>query len=721
MEAFAIYLIKATACLTIFAVFFRLLLLRETFFRFTRIVLLAGMLICSLLPLIKISTEQPNIVQQFTIRLEETVETMQTQPQIAVPTAEAAHELTEAPDETPALINSADKFTINWWSIITTVYLTGVGLMLLRLVISLVRLRQLLRSNTVITDNGYRLVITPDEVMPFSFFRYIVLSEKDYRDNPEAIILHEQMHMRKLHNIDIILSEIVLTLHWFNPMVWMLSRDLREIHEYEADSAVLAEGIAPQQYQLLLVKKAVGEKRFAAVVNNFNQSKIKNRITMMLKTQSTPWAQFKALFIVPFAALALLAFSGIDQVVPENSKDTVIDEATRQQAMDYLLYMQGENPKGVGYIYIDTNDQIYVMHKADESYATFSVLDANDDESLTKVFHTVYDQALKQRNPVLTFVFGAEKELQMKTVTHVREQLRKSYAQWSSSLSKDDRIEVVKSKMLLSVKFTLLDDVHVSTADKIRKNPLYYWEEVQRISESWKMEPKDLHDKINVTKNERNIIITLINSVNDIMIQGVGVEPLWRKSQENIIDNDFIDRMADEIVTAMDKNPVTPIFFILQNDTQSSPHFVHHYLTHALPLAYDNAISHQADRLSESVVNMKTRYPFLLFYTYAMAFSKNSYSPSSEEQLFRKEIKENNRFYHAWSHYEDGKTPDAMTGFVSKPVGKTPQYEYTNTNNKGATIVTLGSGITESLLPSVLDHIHDKVTNRTLYLFSHYK
>ncbi len=700
MEAFAIYLIKATACLTIFAVLFRLLLLRETFFRFTRIVLLAGMLICSLLPLIKISTEQPNIIQQFTIHLEEAVETMQAQ--IAVPTAEAAHELTEATVETPALINSANKFNINWWTIITTVYLTGVGLMLLRLIISLVRLRQLLRSNTVITDNGYRLVITPDEVMPFSFFRYIVLSEKDYRDNPDAIILHEQMHMRKLHNIDVILSEIVLTLHWFNPMVWMLSRDLREIHEYEADSAVLAEGIAPQQYQLLLVKKAVGDKRFAAVVNNFNQSKIKNRITMMLKTQSTPWARLKALFIVPLAALALLAFSGIDQVVPENPKDVLEKEAAEQRKIDYLSYMNHNNPNSVGYIYVDLSENIHVMHRVDESYATLNSFKMNDDVLLRKIFRTAYDQALTNKESTLSFVIGAEDEVKMEAISYIKENLRKAYAEWSSTTPNDNETEGVKSKMLLSIKFIQLNDVYISTADKISKNPLFYWEEVQRPSKRLRMNPNEFMTETNYGYNT---VVILINSENRLMIKGEKSEAEYHTPENLTIKDEFIDHMAQQISKVMENNRTRPVHFLMQADPETSVEFIHHTLTYALPMAYDKAISNQADLLEESLIEMKQRYPLLLSY-YTGKFDLPD------------EWREHGKYYYAWSESEgETKSSNAMIGRANMPIEGDVVYPLTNPDRPGVSMVTLGAGVTRNDLQNVLNHIHGQLTDRVLYLF----
>ena len=703
MTPFALYIIKAGICLTLFAVLFRLLLLRETFFRFTRIVLLTGMLTCSVLPFINISTAHPSALQQFTIRLEQAVEAIQPQESTALTTAPVSAQMQTA-DEAPVASSAVTPTStpINWLAIIGTIYLIGVALMILRLVIALIRLRQLLKGNTVESDNGYRLVITDEDVMPFSFFRYIVLSQKDYNDNPEAIILHEQMHMRKLHNLDIILAEIVLTLHWFNPMVWMLTRDLREIHEYEADSAVLAQGIAAQQYQLLLVKKAVGEKRFAAVVNNFNQSKIKNRITMMLKNQSTPWARLKALFIVPFVALALLAFSTIDQVMPEKPYDSIKEEAIRRQALDYLLYMQGDTPNRVGYIYIDTNERVYVKHMTEGSYATISTFDMNDGESMLKVLHTIYDQALANGAPTLSFVIGAQDEVKMEFITYVKQQLHKAYKEWSSALLDEDRAQVEENNMLVSLKYISLNDAYISTAEKISKNPLYYWEEVQRLAERTGLDVRELTDR---EFNKKNNIIILINSVNELMIQS-DKSTITYKTPENLeISAEYIDKMMMLIADVVDSNPTSPIYFTLQKDAATSNHVVHNYLTYALPMAYDKALSHQAARLRESALETKSRYPLLLFF-----YSGNFDLPD--------EWREHGKYYYAWSESEgETKSSQAMIGPANMPVEGDAVYPLTNPDRLGVSMVTLGAGVTRDDLQSVLSHLDGKITDRVLYVF----
>lgn len=93
------------------------------------------------------------------------------------------------------------------------------------------------------------------------------------------------------------------------PAVWLLKQELQNVHEYEADESVIAHGVDAKHYQLLLIKKAVGAQRFTSMANSFDHSKLKKRITMMLKQKSNPWARLKFLYVLPLAAVAVAAFA----------------------------------------------------------------------------------------------------------------------------------------------------------------------------------------------------------------------------------------------------------------------------------------------------------------------------------------------------------------------------------------------------------------------------
>ena len=154
-----------------------------------------------------------------------------------------------------------------------------------------------------------KLIVIDQNIAPFSWMKYIVISRTDWKDNRDSIIRHEMAHIQYRHSWDIFISELCTVFHWFNPAAWLLKQELQNIHEYEADESVINQGIDVKQYQLLLIKKAVGTQRFNSMANSFNHSKLKKRITMMLKKKSNPWARMKYLYVLPLAAMAVTAFA----------------------------------------------------------------------------------------------------------------------------------------------------------------------------------------------------------------------------------------------------------------------------------------------------------------------------------------------------------------------------------------------------------------------------
>ena len=185
-------------------------------------------------------------------------------------------------------------------------------------------------------DDGTVLVHAGDSVRPFSWGRYIVLSDRDRAACGEAILLHERAHVRMRHSADLLLTDLCGCLQWFNPAMWLLRRELRDIHEYEADEAVISSGIDAKSYQLLLIRKAVGG-RWYSIANSFNHSKLKNRITMMLRKKSSRWSGARVLLLLPLTALALGAFAETVYLFPE-------DKGTKENPKIHALAPDGTDP-----------------------------------------------------------------------------------------------------------------------------------------------------------------------------------------------------------------------------------------------------------------------------------------------------------------------------------------------------------------------------------------
>jgi len=195
-----------------------------------------------------------------------------------------------------------------WIGMLGAVYLIGATGVFLFFLVSTWRMFRLISRQPQCGCGKYRLVVCPEEMASFSWGNFIVLSREDYDSCAGEVLLHEQMHLRYRHTWDLLWMEMLLVLHWFNPAAWLLMRDLRELHEFEADNGVLKYGIDATQYQLLLVKRTVGTRLYS-MANGFNHSKLKNRINMMLKKRTNGWARLKLLLFVPVAAGTLMAFA----------------------------------------------------------------------------------------------------------------------------------------------------------------------------------------------------------------------------------------------------------------------------------------------------------------------------------------------------------------------------------------------------------------------------
>lgn len=201
-----------------------------------------------------------------------------------------------------------------WAALLGGLYLAGVLAAACRMAWSLAAVvRVIRRGRRERLADGVVLVRTPQPVTPFSWGRYVVLAETEPAEEVATILLHERAHVRLHHTWDLLFADLAGCLQWFNPAVWLLRRELCAIHEYEADRAVLEAGTDARAYQLLLVRRAVGTQAFVAA-NNFNHSKLQNRIAMMLKKRSSRWAAARALLILPLSALALGAFARTLQV-----------------------------------------------------------------------------------------------------------------------------------------------------------------------------------------------------------------------------------------------------------------------------------------------------------------------------------------------------------------------------------------------------------------------
>ena len=313
MGTILFYIFESTLCLTILYFLFRLVFRKDTLFCTNRFLLLAGTMACTLLPLLQI-----DVPQYTTLQLPiTTVRHLLTEKEMDVQREGGTGEKHLSEEASLLMAEKGEGIEGDRTNVIQTIpviwllggcYFIGALIVLAFLLLSTIRMRRLIRSYPACNYGKYKLVICPEKIVSFSWGHTIVLSQEDYERNPGEILLHEQMHLQHRHTLDLLWMECIVIFHWFNPAAWLLMRELREVHEYEADNGVINNGIDATEYQLLLVKKSVGARLYSMACG-FNHSKLKNRITMMLKRRTNNWARLKLLLFVPVAAGTLYAFA----------------------------------------------------------------------------------------------------------------------------------------------------------------------------------------------------------------------------------------------------------------------------------------------------------------------------------------------------------------------------------------------------------------------------
>lgn len=317
MTTFFLYLMKSVLCLALFYPFYMVLLSRETFHRFNRMALISILLASVVIPACRITTEEPMLLSQLYQRWEHWLTGQEVETATAVAYADWADvefaTMSLADDDTLAVapvFSLGDFLSEHWGDLLFLFYVAGILFLIGRHIASLVRLFGLLkRGEMQRLDDGTCLYLHQQaDIAPFSWMKYIVISEADYRENGRQIVAHEQAHISNRHSWDLLLVEVCLLAQWFNPAAWLLRQELQNIHEYEADDTVLRRGINAKEYQLLIIKKAVGARLYS-LANSLNHSSLKKRLTMMMKEKSHPWARLKYLYVLPLAAISMVAFA----------------------------------------------------------------------------------------------------------------------------------------------------------------------------------------------------------------------------------------------------------------------------------------------------------------------------------------------------------------------------------------------------------------------------
>lgn len=194
----------------------------------------------------------------------------------------------------------------DWWRVAVCVWLAGACAAACFSLVGMARMWRIIRSGERTRRGGYVLVVTPSAPGPFSWGRYMVLRPEDCDADMRMVTAHEEAHLRRLHWLDLIPAQLTVILQWFSPAAWLMMRELKTVHEFQADCEVA--GDDPAAYQMMLLKKTVGSS-FPTFADSLNHSQIKLRITMMMTKRTRPSRMVTALALPAMAALAAMTLS----------------------------------------------------------------------------------------------------------------------------------------------------------------------------------------------------------------------------------------------------------------------------------------------------------------------------------------------------------------------------------------------------------------------------
>jgi len=304
MESLFTYIIHVTCLLSLVWLFWAIALRQNTFFATNRWYFIGGIAFAFLLPCISLpqfATTHPMVQQTVTLF-----------DQFSPPEYRTT--------KTSISANELIIFVIGGGILIFTC------LFCIRLV-SFFRLRQCTPWETI---DETKVFLLQDKIKPFSFLGHIFLNPSMHSQTEiSKIIAHEIFHIKQRHTIDLILTEVLVALCWFNPFAWLLRKAMRQNLEFLADRHVLNSGFDTVQYQYILVRTSATGKPGLSITHNFTFSNLKKRIIMMNKQPSSRFSFFKYLLLIPFFAFAWIGMHAGEVVknqdVPKFSQEKIKD------------------------------------------------------------------------------------------------------------------------------------------------------------------------------------------------------------------------------------------------------------------------------------------------------------------------------------------------------------------------------------------------------------
>jgi len=283
MESLIIYILKSAGILSLFYILYMLLLKNDTAFTENRRFLLGGIFASLIVPL-----------NYFTKK-------------VLINAPEVFYN--SSPNINYTMVSETTSPELDWWMITGIMYLTITGFFLLRFCFRIFQIFKLIHSSKIDKDGKFKIIKTEDTSGPFSFFNYIFINPKDIKEDELQLMLnHEKVHAKQLHSVDMLLSNFITAIFWFNPISWFYQKIIEQNLEFIADSETAKASRCIQEYQHVLVKVSTNQNQ-NVLVNHFYQSFIKKRILMLNKKSSSRSNLSKMSLIFPLLLAFMLTFN----------------------------------------------------------------------------------------------------------------------------------------------------------------------------------------------------------------------------------------------------------------------------------------------------------------------------------------------------------------------------------------------------------------------------
>ena len=305
MPFFFIYLLKLSVSLAVVFLFYQFVLRRLTFYNWNRWYLLGYTLLSFFIPFIDISSllEKNEWTESIVVQW--------------VPVMNNS--------SVSATTVAAGSGFFTAISITTLVIITGMLILLGRLLIQFISFRKMMKQAQCISDDDMKIYQVDENIASFSFGNSIFINRRLHTETEvHEIIRHEFVHVKQLHSIDILWGEILCLLNWYNPFAWLLKKSIRQNLEFIADNKVLENGVSKKEYQYLLLK-VIGNNQYS-IATQFNFSSLKKRIAMLNKLKSTKVHLVKFLFLLPVVVVMLLAFRNKDEKMQQQAHQVTKDK-----------------------------------------------------------------------------------------------------------------------------------------------------------------------------------------------------------------------------------------------------------------------------------------------------------------------------------------------------------------------------------------------------------